>query len=92
MATLFVRHHVADYAAWRGVYDGFAPTRAKLGVQAATVYRAADDPADLTVAHEFASVDAARAFAGSAELREAMHEAGVEGAPTIWFTTRAYAD
>ena len=88
MATLFVRHHVADYAKWRGVYDGFAPTRTKLSVQTATVYQAANDPADLTLTHEFASLDAAHAFAGSAELREAMHEAGVEGAPTIWFTTR----
>ena len=89
MATLFVRHHVADYATWRRTYDEFAPTRVKLGVQAAAVYRAADDPADLTVTHEFASLDAAHAFAGSAELQETMHAAGVEGAPTIWFTSRA---
>jgi hypothetical protein len=89
MATLFVRHHVTDYAKWRAVYDGFAPTLKKFGVQAATVYQSADDPRDLTVTHEFASLDAARAFTGSPELREAMHSAGVEGAPTTWFATRA---
>jgi len=38
---------------------------------------------------EFATIEAAQAFAGSADLREAMHEAGVVGAPTIWFATRA---
>jgi len=32
MATLFVRHQVADYAAWRRVYDEFAPTRNALDV------------------------------------------------------------
>ncbi len=27
MATMFIRHQVADYSAWRQVYDGTAPTR-----------------------------------------------------------------
>jgi hypothetical protein len=88
MTTLFVRHQVNDYATWRAAYDEFAPTRARLGVQAASVYQAADDPRDLTVTHEFATLDAAQAFSGSPELREAMHAAGVQGAPTAWFTTR----
>jgi hypothetical protein len=88
MTTLFVRHQVNDYAAWRAAYDEFAPTRARLGVEAAAVYQAADDPTDLTVTHEFATLDAAQAFSGSPELREAMHAAGVKGAPTLWFTTR----
>lgn len=88
MATLFVRHRVADYAAWRRVYDGFEPTRQTLGVTAASVYQAADDPNEITATHEFESLEAAQAFAGSAELRAAMHDAGVEGAPTVWFTQR----
>jgi hypothetical protein len=88
MTTLFVRHQVNDYATWRAAYDEFEATRARLGVEAATVYQAADDPRDLTVTHEFATLDAAKAFSGSPELREAMHAAGVQGAPTLWFTTR----
>lgn len=89
MATMFVRHTAADYGAWRRIYDGFQPKARTLGVQAEAVYQAVDDPNDLTVTHEFATLEAARAFAGSAELREAMHEAGIVGAPTIWFTTRS---
>lgn len=88
MATLFVRHQVADYGAWRRVYDGFEPTRKALGVTAATVYQAADDPNEITATHEFATIEAAQAFAGSAELRAAMHDAGVVGAPAVWFTER----
>lgn len=88
MATLFVRHQVADYAAWRRVYDGFAPTQKTLGVQAEAVYQAADDPNDITVTHDFATMEAAKAFAGSSEMQAAMHDAGVEGAPTVWFTNR----
>jgi hypothetical protein len=41
------------------------------------------------VTHEFASLQAAQAFAGSAELKAAMHDAGVVGAPTVWFAERA---
>jgi len=89
MTTLFVRHQVADCAAWRRVYDGFAPTQEPLGVQANTVYQAADNPNDITVIHDFATLEAAQAFVGSAELRAAMHDAGVVGAPTIWFTQRS---
>jgi hypothetical protein len=89
MTTLFVRHEVADYAAWRRVYDGFSPTQKALGVQDQAVYQAIDNPNDITVRHEFATLEAAQAFSGSPELRTAMHDAGVEGAPTIWFTTRS---
>jgi len=89
MATLFVRHQVADYAAWRRVYDGFEPTRKALGVTDAIVYQAVDDPNEVTATHDFATLEAARAFAGSAELAATMHDAGVLGAPTIWFTQRA---
>jgi hypothetical protein len=89
MATLFVRHQVADYAAWRRVYDGFTPTQKALGVQAEAVYQAIDDPNDITVTHDFATLEAAQAFAGSSEMRAAMHDAGVQGAPAIWFAERA---
>ena len=89
MATLFVRHQVADYAAWRQVYDALGPTQKALGVTASAVYQAADAANDVTVTHEFATLEAAQAFVASAELRTAMHEAGVVGAPTIWFADRA---
>ena len=88
MTTLFVRHQAADYAAWRQVYDAFQPTARTLGVQADAVYRAADDPNEITVTHDFATLEAAQAYAGSPELRNAMHDAGVVGAPTVWFTER----
>jgi hypothetical protein len=88
MATLFVRHTATDYATWRRVYDAFQPTARTMGVESDAVYRAIDNPNDITVTHEFATLEAAQAFVGSTELREAMHEAGVAGAPTIWFTSR----
>ncbi len=89
MIKMFVRHTVADYAAWRRIFDDFAPTQKALGVTDKAVYQAADDANDITVTHDFATLEAAKAFMGSTELKAAMHEAGVITAPTIWFTTRA---
>jgi quinol monooxygenase YgiN len=86
---MFVRHEVADYAAWRKGYDDFKATRAKLGATSQAVYRSTDDPNDLTVTHDFKSVAQAKAFADSAELKDAMKKAGVKGEPRIWFATRA---
>ena len=89
MTTLFVRHQVADYTQWRQVYDRFAPVQKTLGVQDQAVYQAIEDPNDITVRHEFATLEAAQAFGTSSELSSAMHDAGVKGAPTVWFTTRS---
>jgi quinol monooxygenase YgiN len=86
---MFVRHTVSDYKNWRKVYDEFASVQKAKGVTAESVYRAADNPNDVTVIHEFASVEAAQSFAQSSELKNAMRNAGVVGAPTIWFTNRA---
>ncbi len=87
MIRMFVRHKVNDYAAWRKVYDDF--DNQSMGVIAHAVYRGADDPSDVTVTHDFDSLEAAKALAGSDELREAMGNAGVVGEPDIWFTTPA---
>jgi hypothetical protein len=88
MATLFVRHTVSDYAAWRTVYDEFDARRRSMGVTSHGVYQLDGNPNDLTIYHEFDSIDAARAFASSSELREAMGRAGVQGEPQIWYTQR----
>ena len=88
MTTLFVRQTVADYKAWRKVYDDFDSTRKSLGVTAAAVYQAADNPNDITVTHDFATAGAAQSFGKSPELKQAMQKAGVVGAPTIWTTNK----
>jgi len=89
MSRLFVRHQVADYDAWRKVYNDFDPTRRSMGVIGDAVYRSADDPNNVTAWHDFGSIDEARAFAGSTELKEAMGAAGGTSAPDIWFVEKA---
>ena len=86
---LIVRHSVTDYAAWRKVYNAFNVTQKKMGVTRQSVYQSIDDPNDVTVLHDFATLDAARAFVASDELKTAMQSAGVKGMPQIWVTREA---
>jgi quinol monooxygenase YgiN len=77
MATLIVRHTVSDYASLRNVYDEFDATRRVKGVTSHGIYQLDANPNDVTVYHEFDTMEAAKAFAGSQELREAMQRTGV---------------
>jgi ABC-type sugar transport system substrate-binding protein len=86
---MFVRHDVADYAGWRKAYDSFAPMQKKLGVIYQAVYQSTENPNDVTVIHDFHSLDKAKAFAASTELKAAMEKSGVKGAPQIWYTTKS---
>jgi hypothetical protein len=86
MIRMFVRHRVASYGSWRTGYDAFEAQRPSFGVVGQAVYQDAGDPEMVTVTHDFATLDAAKALAASAALKEAMTKAGVAGAPEIWFT------
>jgi len=89
MVRIFIRHDVADYQAWRKVYDDFDATRRSLGVTGDEVYQNLDDPNNVTLWHEFATRAQAEAFTSSDQLREAMASAGVQGQPEIWYVARA---
>jgi hypothetical protein len=89
MIRLFVRHPVADFAQWKKAYDDFDEERTGMGVKAHGVYQAVDNRKDVTVWHDFESMESARTFMGSARLKEVMERAGVAGEPTVWFTESA---
>ena len=85
---MYIRHEVANYAVWRKAYNDFDATRRKLGVTGQAVYQSIDNVNDVTVTHDFKTVDKAKAFASSSDLKTTMENAGVKGTPQIWFTTR----
>ena len=79
MSTIaLVRHRVADFDAWKTVYDAFTPFQAEHGVHAHQVLRSIENPNDVTVTHTFDSRDAANAFFAMPELKTRMSEAGVD--------------
>ena len=88
MATLFARHKVKDFAAWKAAYDAFDTERQGMGVTGHGVYQADDDPNNVTACHDFVSMEAAKAFASSNRLKEVMESAGVIGPPDIWLVNK----
>ena len=88
MAVLFVRHKVEDYGSWKAAYDKFDAERKTMGVMGHGVFQAEDNPNDVTIYHEFDTMDTAKSFVGSARLKEIMESAGVVGPPEMWFTTK----
>ena len=78
MTITFVRHRVADYAAWRRVYDSVGDMQRQGGVTEEAVYSAEGDPNDVLVMHRFSSADQAHSFMDNPDLRQAMTDAGVD--------------
>jgi len=89
MVRMFVRHEVADFGKWRKAYDDFDAERGGMGVVGNAVYRSAVDGNNVTVIHDFESLEKAKAFIDAPRLREVMEAAGVTGPPDVWFTNPA---
>ena len=88
-ARMFVRLEVVQFSEWVKVYDGFAPARKAAGITSSTVWQSADDPNDVIIMNDFPSLEQARAFAASGELRDAMRNSGLRGPPQVWFAAKA---
>jgi hypothetical protein len=85
MPTLFLKHKVANYDAWRPAYDGHLSKRTEAGLKEIGVYRDAKDPNELLIAWTAADVGKARTFISSPDLKTRMKEAGVVSDPKFWF-------
>ena len=85
MPSILVRHKVADFAVWHPVYTEHATMRKNSGEKGAHLYRNADNPNDITILFEWDTLENARAFMASGDLRTAMQNAGVLEKPEITF-------
>ncbi len=85
MAYLFVHEKVSDYSNWRGVYDSLESAKAARGFQQTSVFQNASDPNEVVILESWDSIDHARGWGQSQELRDAMKNAGVIPQPTILF-------
>ena len=88
MATLFVRHDVSDFDRWKKAYDEFAEERKSMGVTGDGVFQTKGDPNNVTVYHEFETMDAAEAFTSNPRLLAVMKEGGIVGPPSVWYASR----
>ena len=87
MATLLVKHRVANFEKWRQIFDRLEPLREKHGFIAHSVHRDATDPNIVVIVNRVKSMGQAKEYGQSPELHDAMAEAGVQGPPEIFFLT-----
>ena len=86
MGMMIVRHKVRDYGQWRPIFDGHVEVQRAAGLINPRVYHSADsDKSEIVVVFETEDTRMAKAFAASADLKEAMIKAGVLDTPTIYF-------
>lgn len=85
MVNVLVRHKVADFTRWKQVFDGHFGFRHGAGELSCRIFHSHDNGMDLSLFFEWETLEKARAFFGSEQLKNGMQQAGVVGAPEIIF-------
>lgn len=85
MVHVLVRHKVGDYNRWKQAFDSHLASRKQAGETAVRIFHTVDDPRNVVLFFDWESVDRARKFMNSDDLRKAMQQAGVQGAPDVQY-------
>ena len=85
MATMIVKHRVANFESWKKVFDEMTATRKEHGWVGHIVLRDNTDPNLVTIINRMKDLAGAKAYGSSPDLKTAMQKAGVLGPPTIEF-------
>ena len=90
MPHVLIRHKVEDYTKWKAVFDAHKAMRKAGGEKTYHIFHAASDPNNLVLLFEWNSLDNARRFLESQELRQAMRseERRVGKECTSWCRSR----
>ena len=82
---MFVRHKVSDYPKWKAVFDEFVDVRRKGGEKSYHIFHPEDEPNNLYLLFSWDTMENAKKFSNSEELKNAMMNAGVTEKPDIFF-------
>ena len=82
-AAVVIAHEVADFKAWKSVFDEHATARKRHNVTQAHVNQSVDNPNLVTVYLAAGSASALQEFAADPDLKNAMMRGGVKGEPTV---------
>ena len=85
MTRLMVQLTTTDFSQWKKGFETGAELRSSFGALSDQVFQDASDPNQATVLLEMESLEQARRFAASHELKEAMERSGVTGKPSFTF-------
>jgi len=91
MINILIHHEVADYTAWKAAFDSAFDWRHQHGERSCRIFRGAGKVNDLTLFFEWESLETARAFVASEELKAKMAHAGVKGTPHVDFLSEVHS-
>jgi heme-degrading monooxygenase HmoA len=85
MTYMLVRHKVADFSAWKLIFDSHSAAQQQSGLRAPKILRNLDDPNEVVLLFEVTDLEKARAFVSSPEVPAAKEQSGVVDRPDIYF-------
>lgn len=85
MAWVLIEHQIRDFDMLKQVYDDDAARREVMGCLRGHIWRAADDPLNVSVLLEWDTLEHAQEFAGSFETQQALQWSSAK-APTTKVT------
>ena len=80
---ILIRHRVKNFDEWKRGYDAHLPKRTEAGLKEMHLLRGSENPNEVVMLFQAADVGRAKAFAESADLKEAMQKAGVIDRPDV---------
>jgi quinol monooxygenase YgiN len=84
MSYVLIIHEVADYPAWKKVFDGAAAIRKEAGERSFQVLKYQNDPNRIVHFSAWTSIEDARRFFESPRLVQIRKEAGVRAPEFIY--------
>jgi len=84
-AILLVRFKVADYDKWRETFEGHSDLRKSNGCTGTHIFRNAHDATEVVINLQWDSEENAQNALASDEIKAAMQESGMVGAPDVVF-------
>jgi hypothetical protein len=90
MINVLIHHEVADYTTWKAVFDSAFDWRRKAGERSCRIFRSTGNVNDLTLFFEWESLEMAREFMASNELKAKMASAGVKQPTRVDFLTEVH--
>ncbi|WP_406660610.1 antibiotic biosynthesis monooxygenase [Methanolobus sp. ZRKC3] len=85
MVYVLIKHTVEDFSKWKPGFDAHASVRKESGCKGGMLFRTSEDPNGVVVIFEWDTIENARKFIESPELKKKMEEVGVISKPDIFF-------
>jgi hypothetical protein len=82
---LLIRHKVAEFEAWKRVFDSHVAAQREAGLHIDKILRNTDDPSEVVLLFEVTNLERARKLVESPGVAVVQAESGVTDEPDILF-------